>query len=124
MADDSEAPSSSSSDFQSSISKEGHEVFKRTRKRVPLIQRSLAVVLASLQGVQVVIELKNDNEITGTVDETDSNMNVTLQNVRQVSTYTLSRCNDISCNFFTSFCFVSSEGPVGCPLTDIPVSLF
>ena len=103
MADDSEAPSSSSSDFQSSISKEGHEVFKRTRKRVPLIQRSLAVVLASLQGVQVVIELKNDNEITGTVDETDSNMNVTLQNVRQVSTYTLSRCNDISCNFFTSF---------------------
>ena len=93
MADDYGAQSSSSSDFQSSISKDGHEVFKRTRKRIPLMQRSLAVVLASLQGVQVVIELKNDNEITGTVDETDSNMNVTLQNVRQVCTITSPRCN-------------------------------
>lgn len=93
MADDSGALSSSSGDFHRSISKEGHVVFKRTRKRVPLVQRSLAVVLASLQGVQVVIELKNDNEITGTVDETDSNVNVTLQNVRQVSASTLSRCS-------------------------------
>jgi small nuclear ribonucleoprotein (snRNP)-like protein len=96
MEDDNGAPSSSSSDFHSSISKEGNEVFKRTRRRVPLIQRSLAVVLASLQGVQVVIELKNGNEITGTVDETDSNMNVTLQNVRQVSAFMSSRCKECS----------------------------
>ena len=92
MAEDYGAQSSSSSDFHNSISKDGHEVFKRTRKRIPLMQRSLAVVLASLQGVQVVIELKNDNEITGTVDETDSNMNVTLQNVRQVSAFISPRC--------------------------------
>lgn len=75
---------SSKNDFVSCISKDGSEVFRRAKKRTPLIQKSLAIVLASLQGVQIVIELKNDNEVTGTVDETDSNMNLTLYNVREV----------------------------------------
>lgn len=77
--------SSVASNFVQSTTAEGNVVFKRSRAAVPVIQKSLAVVLASLQGSQVVIELKNDDEITGTVDETDSNMNVTLHNVRQVN---------------------------------------
>ena len=77
--------SSIASDFVRSTTAEGNEVFKRSKAAVPVIQKSLAVVLASLQGVQIVIELKNDDEITGTVDETDSNMNVTLHDVRQVN---------------------------------------
>lgn len=62
----------------------GKEVFKRVKHRTPVIQKSLAVVLASLQGVQVVIELKNDVEISGIIEETDSNMNLTLNQVKQV----------------------------------------
>ena len=77
--------SSGASDFVRSTTAEGNEVFKRSKASVPVIQKSLAVVLASVQGLQIVIELKNDDEITGTVDETDSNMNVTLHNVRQVN---------------------------------------
>jgi LSM domain len=78
---------STASDFVRSSTAEGNVVFKRSRASIPVIQKSLAVVLASLQGVQVVIELKNDDEVTGTVDETDSNMNVTLHNVRQVNAF-------------------------------------
>lgn len=38
----------------------GKLIFRRVKKRVPPIQRSLAFVLSSLQGKQVAIELKND----------------------------------------------------------------
>jgi small nuclear ribonucleoprotein (snRNP)-like protein len=77
-----------SNEFMYSKSDSGKEVFKRVKHRTPLLQKSLAVVLASLQGAQVVIELKNDVEITGTIEETDSNMNLTLNQVKQVSIFT------------------------------------
>jgi hypothetical protein len=77
-----------SNEFMYSKSDSGKEIFKRVKHRTPLLQKSLAVILASLQGVQVVIELKNDVEITGTIEETDSNMNLTLNQVKQVSPFT------------------------------------
>lgn len=55
------------------------------KKRVPLIQRSLAVLVASLQGMQVVIELKNDSEISGVLEEADRGMNLTLLGATQIS---------------------------------------
>lgn len=73
-----------SNKFVRRLSDEGNEVFRRAKRKIPVIQRSLAIVLASLLGVQIVIELRNDSEITGTVDETDASMNVTLNNVRKV----------------------------------------
>ena len=73
-----------SNEFVGSVDKNGKEIFTRANTRIPIIQKSLAVVLASLLGVQVVIELKNDTEVTGTIDEADSNMNLTLHDVRQV----------------------------------------
>lgn len=76
----------SNNEFVGGVDQNGNEVFKRVSSRVPVIQKSLAIVLASLLGVQVVIELKNDTEVTGTIDEADSNMNLTLHDVRQVCT--------------------------------------
>jgi U6 snRNA-associated Sm-like protein LSm2 len=52
--------------------------------RQPTVQRCLGIVLLSLQGEEITIELKNDIELTGIVEEADENMNVTLHNVRQV----------------------------------------
>ena len=77
-------PSTSNDDFVRVTSSSGKEVFKRKKKKIPLIQRSLAIVLASLQGIRVAIELKNDIEITGVIEETDNNMNLTLNTVRQL----------------------------------------
>jgi LSM domain len=71
--------------FVRKISDDGNEIFRRAKRKIPVVQRSLAIVLASLLGVQIVIELRNDSEITGTVDETDASMNVTLNNVRKVT---------------------------------------
>jgi hypothetical protein len=71
--------------FVRKISDDGNEIFRRAKRKTPVVQRSLAIVLASLLGVQIVIELRNDSEITGTVDETDASMNVTLNNVRKVT---------------------------------------
>ena len=70
-------------EFVGRTNRNGNEVFTR-KKRIPVIQKSLAIVLASLLGEQVVIELKNDTEVTGTIEETDTNMNLTLNDVRQV----------------------------------------
>ena len=56
----------------------------RFRRMRPTVQRSLAVVLCGLQGHRVVIELKNDVEVTGVVDSADANMNVTLRDAQQV----------------------------------------
>lgn len=71
-------------EFVRTMSDDGNEIFRRAKRRIPVIQRSLAIVLASLLGVQIIIELKNDSEVTGTVDETDASMNVTLIDVRKV----------------------------------------
>lgn len=70
-------------EFVGSTNRNGNQVFTR-KKRIPVIQKSLAIVLASLLGEQVVIELKNDTEVTGTIEETDTNMNLTMNDVRQV----------------------------------------
>ena len=56
--------------------------FRRMR---PTVQRSLAVVLCGLQGHRVVMELKNDVEVTGVVESADANMNTTLRDASQVS---------------------------------------
>lgn len=61
------------------------ETFRHVqRKKVPLIQKSLGVILVGLQGHHVIVELKNDLEITGIIDSSDANMNMTLINARQV----------------------------------------
>lgn len=57
---------------------------KRKPKLSP-IQRTLAIVLVSLQGSEVVVEMKNGIEVTGILEECDKNMNLTLHNVRQVN---------------------------------------
>lgn len=38
-------------------------------------------------GVEVIIELKNDTQLIGTLEDTDTHMNSTLNNVQQVSNY-------------------------------------
>jgi U6 snRNA-associated Sm-like protein LSm2 len=52
--------------------------------RQPTVQKCLGIVLVSLQGEEITIELKNDIELTGVVEEADENMNLTLHDVRQV----------------------------------------
>lgn len=55
----------------------------KERKRVPLIQKSLSVVLASLQGEEVKIELKDDSEIFGTIETVGHGMDMKLLHVGQ-----------------------------------------
>lgn len=64
--------------------------------RIPLIQKSLGILLVSLQGEEVIIELKNDIEITGIIEEADENMNLTLHNVQQVFPSGYSRTMDLA----------------------------
>ena len=54
---------------------------KEYNKRVPLIQKSLSVVLASLQGEEVRIELKDDSELHATIDSVGHGMDMRLRNV-------------------------------------------
>ena len=72
---------SSSGDANSSAPR---EVFRRKRPFVPYLRRTLCVLLASLQGSAVVIELKNDTEVWGVVESVDSYMNVVLSAVKEV----------------------------------------
>jgi small nuclear ribonucleoprotein (snRNP)-like protein len=44
-------------------------VHKKKRKRVPMIQRSLAIVLQSLIGNQIVVECKHGTEVSGIILE-------------------------------------------------------
>ena len=60
------------------------EIFRRKRKFIPPIRRSLGIMVASLQGQGIVVELKNDVEVYGSVDETDAAMNLTLSAVREM----------------------------------------
>jgi len=60
------------------------EIFRQAKHKTPRIQKSLAIILMSLLGHQVVIELKNDIEVTGTIELAESNMNMTLLQARQV----------------------------------------
>ncbi len=57
---------------------DGNKIIYKRAPRVPPIKKSLAIFVASLQGVQVVVELKDDSEICGIVEESDKGMNVVL----------------------------------------------
>lgn len=46
----------------------------RRRRRAPRIQNTLAIFVQSLQGSTIAVELKNDIEITGVLEETDVSM--------------------------------------------------
>lgn len=52
---------------------------------VKKIERSLAILVQSLQGLHVVVELKNDTEISGIIENSDDVMNITFTDARQVS---------------------------------------
>lgn len=45
-----------------------------SRRRAPRIQNTLAIFVQSLQGTTIAVELKNDTEITGVLEETDPSM--------------------------------------------------
>lgn len=60
------------------------QTLKIITKRRPKVQKSLALLVVSLVGIRVVVELKNDIEITGVLEESDDNMNMTIQNAVQV----------------------------------------
>jgi small nuclear ribonucleoprotein (snRNP)-like protein len=70
------------------------EIIKK--KGVTLIQKSLGIILVSLQGECVVVELKNDIELSGIIEEADSNMNLTLHDVQQTFPNGFSRELDIA----------------------------
>lgn len=53
-------------------------ISSRKRKHIPTMQKSLAIMLLSMQGQNIVVELKNDTEITGYLEEADHGMNLTL----------------------------------------------
>lgn len=46
----------------------------RRRRKAPRIQNTLAIFVQSLQGTAIAVELKNDTEITGVLEETDAAM--------------------------------------------------
>jgi small nuclear ribonucleoprotein (snRNP)-like protein len=58
---------------------------KKRKPKMSPIQKTLAIVLVSLQGSEVVVEMKNGVEVTGIIEECDTNMNLTLHNARQVN---------------------------------------
>ena len=60
------------------------QMMKVISRRRPKIQKSLALLLVSLVGNRLVVELKNDVEVTGILEESDENMNMTMQNATQV----------------------------------------
>lgn len=64
------------------VESDGNKTVYKRAPRVPPIRKSLAIFVASLQGVQVVIELKDDSEVCGIVEESDKGMNVVLNCVK------------------------------------------
>eukprot|EP00600_Ochromonadales_sp_CCMP1393_P005522 CAMPEP_0174962620 /NCGR_PEP_ID=MMETSP0004_2-20121128/4879_1 /TAXON_ID=420556 /ORGANISM="Ochromonas sp., Strain CCMP1393" /LENGTH=151 /DNA_ID=CAMNT_0016211161 /DNA_START=41 /DNA_END=496 /DNA_ORIENTATION=- len=64
---------------------DGNQVYKRVKPKLPSSRKSLAIILMSLQGTEVVIDLKNDMEVKGFVEEADRGMNLTLSNASQVN---------------------------------------
>ena len=55
------------------------------KPRLPSIFNTLALTLLSLQNEKIVVELRNNTEISGIVDEVDSNMNLILTDVKYIS---------------------------------------
>lgn len=71
--------------FKIVSSSEESILLRRRKKRIPLLQKSLSIVLASLQGKQIIFELKNDTEVTGIIDSVGHGMDVYIANARVVS---------------------------------------
>ncbi|CAM9523991.1 unnamed protein product [Pylaiella littoralis] len=46
-----------------------------SKKRTNPLERTLAILVQSMRGNKVVVEMKNDTEISGILEETDRNMN-------------------------------------------------
>lgn len=61
------------------------QVFRRVKKKVPVLQKSLSILLASLQGENIVIELKNDTEVSGVVETAGHGMDLHLRSAREVN---------------------------------------
>lgn len=53
-------------------------------QRLPAIFGVLSLALQSIQGDIVTVELQNDSEVTGILEEVDSNMNMILCDAQQV----------------------------------------
>lgn len=61
-------------------------VDKKRKRFVPPIQKSLAIILASLVGSKITIELKNGSDVSGVLDECDPSINVTIVEADIVAT--------------------------------------
>ena len=55
------------------------------RKHVPRLERSLAILFKSLCGTRLTIELKNDTEAAGLVEDVDESMNTVLVDATTVN---------------------------------------
>ena len=55
---------------------------RKNKKSVPLLQKSLSVVLHSLQGESVTVELKSDELVTGVIETANHNMDMKLCNIK------------------------------------------
>ena len=58
---------------------------RNKKQRIPSIFSTLALTLLSLQNEKVVIELRNNTEISGVIEEVDGNMNLILTDVKSIS---------------------------------------
>eukprot|EP00752_Nemacystus_decipiens_P006026 g5442.t2 len=47
---------------------------RTSKKKVRPLERTLAILIQSMRGNRVVVEMKNDTEISGVLEETDPNM--------------------------------------------------
>lgn len=70
-------------EFKKATESDEKVVFKRAKTRIPPINKSLSILLTSLQGVKVTVELKSDIEVTGVIEDVDKDMNILLRNVTQ-----------------------------------------
>lgn len=83
-----------------------------TRKDIAKSIKTLLVVLQSMRGQQVVINLRNDLVVTGTVIKVDSNMNVNLSDVvvePDPFYITTDDCDDTSRSVKTDFLIVKGS---------------
>eukprot|EP01031_Cornospumella_fuschlensis_P038754 gene38754-47118_t len=56
------------------------KALRRRKRKLPQIQRSLSIILASMQGQEVVVELKDDSEVRGIIESVLPSMDVCLIN--------------------------------------------
>ncbi|CAM9783767.1 unnamed protein product, partial [Laminaria digitata] len=64
------------------------------RKRPNPLERTLAILIQSMRGRKVVVEMKNDVEISGILEETDASMNFAVKRNAKYAQCTV--CSDSS----------------------------